>query len=501
MTDPRRRSDGRRVSPTLSSRPPVSAQAASPSRRLRGPAAGCWAPGGGSPQGQRSARWRSSPCHPLRALRNHLDLTGAKVCDRGVRRVRPHRRRPGVLVPDRRRRRGSRSERWYASEPHAGGVRGLTPSSAGSARRGLVVAPSACCSAFPTDAGSDEGGLAGNLCRAARTSASSRRCRERPARPRGPARAADGRQAEPRRDLRRPRRRPCCRGAISSRGPRLKLRVVGGRHPRWRAKVSRRAEVHLRREHPSVGQVVRAGAPRAITATLTPGLSRRQGRLEDGVAKGALRGSGCRGRGGGVARGRRGGGAPRIGDLFREALRHRPPEGHGGQSTPRFRPQRAAAARGPGQGASAPRQRRRASRSAPGWRARRHRQGHGRGRRRRRGDVPGPSPCMPPSRRTASSRSGRATSSRSGPPLRASSARNGGRALRMDRKNVTVLTGTWAALRGKLAPSASGSAFAIVACLLARRAGAPVKLIDRREGISAPATLERSNDGPHRRQT
>jgi hypothetical protein len=71
----------------------------------------------------------------------------------------------------------------------------------------------------------------------------------------------------------------------------------------------------------------------------------------------------------------------------------------------------------------------------------------------------------------------------------------------MDRKNVTVLTGTWAALRGKLAPSASGSAFAIVACLLARRAGAPVKLIDRREGISAPATLERSNDGPHRRQT
>jgi len=56
-------------------------------------------------------------------------------------------------------------------------------------------------------------------------------------------------------------------------------------------------------------------------------------------------------------------------------------------------------------------------------------------------------------------------------------------ALRIDRRNVTVLTEHMGGGFGsKLAPSATGSAFAIVACMLAKRAGAPVKLmLDRRE--------------------
>ncbi len=56
-------------------------------------------------------------------------------------------------------------------------------------------------------------------------------------------------------------------------------------------------------------------------------------------------------------------------------------------------------------------------------------------------------------------------------------------ALGVDRKNVTVITEHMGGGFGsKLAPSASGSAFAVVACRLARKAGAPVKLmLDRRE--------------------
>jgi xanthine dehydrogenase YagR molybdenum-binding subunit len=62
--------------------------------------------------------------------------------------------------------------------------------------------------------------------------------------------------------------------------------------------------------------------------------------------------------------------------------------------------------------------------------------------------------------------------------------RNGvAEALGVDRKNVTVLTEHMGGgFGGKLAPSATGSAFAVVACKLAKQAGAPVKLmLDRRE--------------------
>lgn len=56
-------------------------------------------------------------------------------------------------------------------------------------------------------------------------------------------------------------------------------------------------------------------------------------------------------------------------------------------------------------------------------------------------------------------------------------------ALKVDRKNVQVLVEHMGGGFGsKLAPSASGSAFAVVACRLAKQAGAPVKLmLDRRE--------------------
>jgi xanthine dehydrogenase YagR molybdenum-binding subunit len=56
-------------------------------------------------------------------------------------------------------------------------------------------------------------------------------------------------------------------------------------------------------------------------------------------------------------------------------------------------------------------------------------------------------------------------------------------ALGIDRKNVTVLTEHMGGGFGsKLAPSATGSQFAVVACKLAKQAGAPVKLmLDRHE--------------------
>src|SRR5579862_4726647 len=56
-------------------------------------------------------------------------------------------------------------------------------------------------------------------------------------------------------------------------------------------------------------------------------------------------------------------------------------------------------------------------------------------------------------------------------------------ALKMDRKNVIVLTEHMGGGFGsKLSPSASGSAFLVAACTLAKKAGAPVKLmLDRRE--------------------
>jgi len=62
--------------------------------------------------------------------------------------------------------------------------------------------------------------------------------------------------------------------------------------------------------------------------------------------------------------------------------------------------------------------------------------------------------------------------------------RNGvAEALGIDRKNVTVITEHMGGGFGsKLGPSATGSAFAVVACRLARKAGAPVKLmLDRHE--------------------
>lgn len=68
-------------------------------------------------------------------------------------------------------------------------------------------------------------------------------------------------------------------------------------------------------------------------------------------------------------------------------------------------------------------------------------------------------------------------------------------ALKIDRKNVTVLTEHMGGGFGsKLAPSATGSAFAVVACRLAKKAGAPVKLmLDRRQEHlctgNAPAAL------------
>jgi CO/xanthine dehydrogenase Mo-binding subunit len=56
-------------------------------------------------------------------------------------------------------------------------------------------------------------------------------------------------------------------------------------------------------------------------------------------------------------------------------------------------------------------------------------------------------------------------------------------ALGIDRKNVTVITEHMGGGFGsKLGPSATGSAFAVVACRLAKKAGAPVKLmLDRHE--------------------
>ena len=56
-------------------------------------------------------------------------------------------------------------------------------------------------------------------------------------------------------------------------------------------------------------------------------------------------------------------------------------------------------------------------------------------------------------------------------------------ALDVDRKNVRVITEHMGGGFGsKLGPSATGSAFAVVACKLAKRAGAPVKLVlDRRQ--------------------
>jgi len=56
-------------------------------------------------------------------------------------------------------------------------------------------------------------------------------------------------------------------------------------------------------------------------------------------------------------------------------------------------------------------------------------------------------------------------------------------ALKIDRKNVTVITEHMGGGFGsKLAPSASGTGFAVVACKLAKQAGAPVKLmLDRHE--------------------
>ncbi|HEU5324093.1 MAG TPA: molybdopterin cofactor-binding domain-containing protein, partial [Methylomirabilota bacterium] len=68
-------------------------------------------------------------------------------------------------------------------------------------------------------------------------------------------------------------------------------------------------------------------------------------------------------------------------------------------------------------------------------------------------------------------------------------------ALGVDRKNVTVLTEHMGGGFGsKLGPSATGSAFAVVACRLAKKAGAPVKLmLDRQEEHlctgNAPAAL------------
>ncbi len=68
-------------------------------------------------------------------------------------------------------------------------------------------------------------------------------------------------------------------------------------------------------------------------------------------------------------------------------------------------------------------------------------------------------------------------------------------ALGVDRKNVTVLTEHMGGGFGaKLSPSATGSAFAVVACRLAKQAGAPVKLmLDRHEEHlctgNAPAAL------------
>ncbi|HJS57937.1 MAG TPA: xanthine dehydrogenase family protein molybdopterin-binding subunit [Vicinamibacteria bacterium] len=68
-------------------------------------------------------------------------------------------------------------------------------------------------------------------------------------------------------------------------------------------------------------------------------------------------------------------------------------------------------------------------------------------------------------------------------------------ALGVDRKNVTVLTEHMGGGFGsKLSPSATGSAFAVVACKLAKQAGAPVKLmLDRCEEHlctgNAPAAL------------
>ena len=62
--------------------------------------------------------------------------------------------------------------------------------------------------------------------------------------------------------------------------------------------------------------------------------------------------------------------------------------------------------------------------------------------------------------------------------------RNGvAEALGVDRKNVTVLTEHMGGGFGsKLGPSATGSAFAVIACKLAKQAGAPVKLmLDRQE--------------------
>src|SRR5262249_7083125 len=77
-------------------------------------------------------------------------------------------------------------------------------------------------------------------------------------------------------------------------------------------------------------------------------------------------------------------------------------------------------------------------------------------------------------------------------------------ALKVDRKNVAVLTEHMGGGFGaKLAPSATGTAFAIVACKLAKQAGAPVKLmLDRKEEHlctgNAPSALMPVNTGAKR---
>src|SRR5262249_4585088 len=77
-------------------------------------------------------------------------------------------------------------------------------------------------------------------------------------------------------------------------------------------------------------------------------------------------------------------------------------------------------------------------------------------------------------------------------------------ALKVDRKNVAVLTEHMGGGFGaKLAPSATGTAFAIVACKLAKQAGAPVKLmLDRKEEHlctgNAPSALMRGRIGAKR---
>ena len=90
-----------------------------------------------------------------------------------------------------------------------------------------------------------------------------------------------------------------------------------------------------------------------------------------------------------------------------------------------------------------------------------------------------------PSRPTASWPTGRATSSRCTPRPRGSTrcARASPRLSSIDRKNVRVICEHMGGGFGsKLGPSATGSAFAVAACKLAKKAGAPVKLmLDRQQ--------------------